>query len=314
MTTVIAFIICNNHLYHKFIVMNTKPQPREKLHLAIQRHYRKAKTLGKTATETWGEEEIHRFRIEVKKLRACLHLAGCTQTGIKASLPGRLEVFNRMIGIVRHLQLQRKGLENAAVRLRIDLPDTCSAALEGRIETAQAVIGQYLTLNSPLGKPRAEWHAPFYGRPIGRGVEAFVREKAEILSIGQELPDEDGLHILRKAIKDILYAWPCFPGVHAISTLPKKWRTREALKSCSDKLGQFHDTCMQLELLQDNYFLMSADSQTGCFLDEVRQLWRKDKEEKLEELRHLLLPVCGVNENPLAPSLLNGESYELHVD
>ena len=30
----------------------------QKIHLAIQRHYRRVKTLGKTVAETWAEEDI----------------------------------------------------------------------------------------------------------------------------------------------------------------------------------------------------------------------------------------------------------------
>jgi CHAD domain-containing protein len=79
----------------------------QKIHLAIQRHYRRVKTLGKTVAETWAEEDIHQFRVEVKKLRAFLRLAGSTHTGIKPRLPRRLHTFYSMVGIVRCLQLQR---------------------------------------------------------------------------------------------------------------------------------------------------------------------------------------------------------------
>jgi len=286
----------------------------QKIHLAIQGHHRKVKALGKTLAKTWGEEDIHQFRVEVKKLRAYLRLAGATHTGIKARLPGKLHAFYSMVGIIRCLQLQRKGLEAAAARLKKELPDTCSAFLEGRIEIAIAGVKEYLKLDSPLGKTRAEWHVPVRRHETARGIETFIRQRKDSMVPGAFLPDEAGLHIMRKAMKDILYAWPCFSG-DDILLLPEKWRSPDDLHSCTGLLGEFHDICIQLQLLQDTHFLLTADGQAGVLLEEVRQLWRKDREEKLEELRHILLPAAEAGkENPLAPRDLKAESYELHVD
>jgi len=286
----------------------------QKIHLAVQRHYRRAKTLARTVAETWGEEDIHQFRVEVKKLRACLRLAGATHTGIKARLPGKLHGFYSMVGIIRCLQLFRKGLEEGAARLKKELPDTCSARLEGRIETAVAVIKEYLKLNFPLGKPRAEWRVPVHGHGATRGIEAFIRDKRDSMLSDRILPDEEGLHAMRKAMKDILYAWSCFSG-DDILLLPEKWRSAGNLHACTDVLGEFHDICLQLQVLQDSHFLLSVDGEAGALLEKVRLLWLRDKEDKLEQLRHLLLPADEARvENPLAPGDLKAESYELHVD
>ncbi|HVU53820.1 MAG TPA: CHAD domain-containing protein [Puia sp.] len=287
----------------------------EKIHLAIQRHFHQAQTLGDTVMETWSEEDIHQFRVEVKKLRACLRLAAATHTGLKGRLPGRLRVFYSMTGMIRCLQLQRKGLEEAAARLNKELPDTCSAFLEGRIETAIAVSKVFLKLNSPLGKPRAEWQVAIHGRQAIKGIRAFIQERRDVMTPEATLPDEEKLHAIRKAMKDILYTWPCFPDDVAVPFLPEKWRSREVLNACTDILGEFHDICILLNLLQDALFIMSVNEQASDFLEEVRQLWRKDKEEILERLRHMLLSTAGTGrENPLAPGDLKAESYELHVD
>jgi CHAD domain-containing protein len=286
----------------------------QKIHLAIQRHYRRAKTLGGTMAETWGEEDIHQFRVEVKKLRALLSVAGATHTGLKPRLPRKLHTLYSMAGIVRCLQLQRKGLENAAARLKKELPDTCSAFLEGRIETAIAEIREYLKLNSPLGKLRAEWHVQIRRHEATRGIEAFIRQRSDIIVPGALLPEEEGLHAIRKAMKDILYAWPCFSD-NDILLLPEKWRSQAALHSCADLLGEFHDICTQQQLLQDSHFLLTADGPGHLRPEEIRQLWQQDKEENLEQLRNKLMPAAEAGEeNPLAPAHLNAESYELHID
>jgi len=195
-----------------------------------------------------------------------------------------------------------------------ELPDTCSAFLEGRIEIAIAGVKEYLKLNSPLGKTRAEWHVPVHRRETARGIEAFIRERKGVMIPGAVLPDEVGLHTMRKAMKDILYVWPCF-SKGDILLLPEKWRSLDNLHSCTGLLGEFYDICIRLQLLQDDHFLLTADGQAGAFLEEVRQLWRKDREEKLEQLRHLLLPAGEAGkENPFAPRDLKAASYELHVD
>jgi hypothetical protein len=112
-----------------------------------------------------------------------------------------------------------------------------------------------------------------------------------------------------------LYAWRCFSSDEILSYLPERWRSRDDVHSCTDRLGEFHDICILMRLMQDDHFLLSADGRAGTLLEEIRQLWRQDKEEKLEQLRQLLIPAGGDGkENPLGAGNLNTESYELHVD
>jgi CHAD domain-containing protein len=282
---------------------------------AIQRHYQRAKTLGKAAGKTWAEDDIHRFRVEVKKLRACLRLAGATRMGLDPRLPGKLRAFYDMVGVIRCLQLQRKGLVEAAVRMEMELPEICSSILDDRIQTAVAVGKAYLQLRAPLGKPRSEWQVPVHRHRAIVGVDAFLKAGKDDLLVGDVLPDEAGLHALRKVMKDILYTAPYFPEGNALSCLPTKFASKAALEMCVDKLGEFHDICLQLQLLKDNSSLAHVNSSVALFLEATRQLWQQDKAVKLGALRTLLLPFIETGqENPLSPSLLNAESFELHID
>jgi CHAD domain-containing protein len=289
--------------------------PTQKIHLAIQQHYARVKALGSKVGETWGEEAIHRFRVEVKKLRSCLRLAGATRTGLKSRLPRKLHTFYSMTGVVRNLQLQRKGMAEAALRLDKPLPSPCMAVLEGRIQTAITMVKEYMEVNNPLGHARAEWQVAIRRHEEARGITRFLEERRDNLMSGVPFPDEAGLHAIRKVMKDILHVWPCFPDKETVLLLPDSWRSKGKLYSCTRRLGEFHDSCIKLQLLQDIHFISAMEDNAQSLLEELRQLWFHDREEKREQLRHLLLPGWAPGkETSFGLGNLRTESYELHVD
>jgi hypothetical protein len=63
-----------------------------------------------SAIAYFDAEDIHAFRVEVKKLQAFLHLA---PKGVKVKLPTRLGQFYRLVGQIRNLQLQQQRIRDA---------------------------------------------------------------------------------------------------------------------------------------------------------------------------------------------------------
>jgi CHAD domain-containing protein len=295
--------------------------------LVIQHHFQKAKSLGKSLADKFEEEDIHNFRVEVKKLRAFLRLsASAPHAAVRARLARKLHAFYDMTGIIRVLQLQRNKLQEAALRLNQDIPLSCIAALDSRIDIATAMARLYLKLCAPLGKPSSRWHVPVSAHSLDRAAQTFIEERRKIILLppGAVLPPDGQLHQIRKAIKDILHVWPYLTNSVTGQSLATGLYPGETLQTCAAWLGDFHDICIQLELLKDRNFLLSTVPQANKFLEHAGQLWHQDKEEKLEQIRSILTPAAGtlsgqpdngsMTENPLAPVNLNAVSHELHVD
>lgn len=301
----------------------------ERLDVVIRRQYDKCRQTGKTLAKNFEMESIHIFRVQTKRLRALLRLAAaCGHSSVKPKLPGDLKIYYAMTGVIRNLQLQKKALDEAAIRLHQGPPAKCLAVLDDRISVAGNMIKRYLDTSRPLSKAKAQWHHPITSRAAGAAKEAFIAAKTRAFTLpgNASLPDDEQLHTIRKAIKDVLYGWPHFSKKDLERAIPNGLPARKHLEACTRLLGDLHDITVQLSLLRDKDFLLCTCPESAKFLEAAEQLWLRDKEALLEKIKELLLPETAdapavgddgedrKEENPLAAANLNAESYELHVD
>ena len=288
----------------------------------IRRHYRKVRAHGRNLAGNFSEENIHGFRLEVKKLRALLRMAAAADyASINPRLPQKLETFYTMTGLIRNLQLQRKGLAELAQRERLELPASCVAALGGRIDIAIALAGLFLKTGRPFGRAPGSWMASLPAPVADAAGREFLRRKMKLfpLPAREEIRDEEHLHMLRKALKDILYVWPYLSEKILRRAQSQGLYPKETIRNCAALLGEFRDVCIRLTLLQDEKFQLCAGPGARSFLETAGRVWRQDKETLLDKIGGILLPGEEAfdqesPENPLSPINLNAESYELHVD
>jgi CHAD domain-containing protein len=240
-----------------------------------------------------------------------------------ARLPRNLKVFYHMTGVIRTLQLQKIGLENAAVRLRQGAPASCLALLDDRITTAKRMIGEYLASRHPLGKPHPRWHSHIPPRMIGAAAEVFIIDKMKAMAAPDPsaMPGDEELHTIRKAKKDLLYAYSCLPDASLEEARSVGLPSRKDIQAQAQLLGDLHDIVIQLSLLKDKYFLLNTCPQSSRFLEAAQQLWLRDKQELLDKIKIQVLPAdppgnapAARGENPLGPLNLEQQSYELHVE
>ena len=290
----------------------------ERLDAGIRQQYVKCARLGKALIDNFAEENIHAFRVGVKRLRALLRLAASAEhSDITPRLPRNLRVYYHMTGIIRTLQLQKKALEEVAVRLHQGAPANCLALLDDRIGSTKRMIGEYLRIEEPWGHRLGRWAHPVTGVMAVAAEEAFIAGKITALGKkqGVALPDDEQLHALRKDIKDLLYAWPYLHGrIVEHAQEGKGLPGQKVLETCAGLLGDFHDVVLQLSLLQDKAFLLVTCPQSSKFLEAAQQCWLQDKLTLQDKLKAQLFHPGAAGENPLAPSNLNAVSYELHID
>lgn len=316
----------------------------QSLNAIIRRQYDRCLRLGKRLPETWALEEVHQFRVQVKRLRALLRLASSAKhSDFNARLPRNLKVYYRMTGVIRALQLQKIALEEAAVRLRQGAPASCLALLDDRIGMAKRMTGEYLASKDPLGKANPRWHSPIPPHMIGAAAEAFIIDKMKAMSLPDPsaMPGDEQLHAIRKAKKDLLYAWPCLPDASLEEAGSIGLPSRKDIRAQAQLLGDLHDIVIHLSLLKDKDFLLNTSPQSSRFLEAAQQLWLQDRQELLEKIKAQVFPAAPgptpaadsnevpeekalsqaevnpdqvIRENPLAPLNLEQQSYELHVE
>jgi len=265
----------------------------ERMDVVVRQQHEKCLQLGKALARSFGLEDIHAFRVETKRLRALLRLAAAAgRSPIKPKLPGDLKVYYAMTGVLRNLQLQKKALEAAAVRMHQGPPATCLAVLDDRIGMVGHMVQLYLGASDPLGRQKVRWHDHISVHAADAAKEAFIagKVKAFILPDGAGLPDDEQLHTIRKDMKDLLYAWPYFSKINIERGIPEGLPSREHLETCARVLGDFQDVIVQLSLLRDKEFLLCACPHSARFLEAAEQLWLGDKQVIKGKIKELLLP------------------------
>jgi len=146
-------------------------------------------------------DDIHAFRVDVKKLRAFLRLA---PKGVNVKLPTRLGQFYRLVGLIRNLQLQEQRIRDAFMNKGC-LPQSYLNLLA--IETATAIRRARKFAAGKLSMPAVERELllTFPGgltEDALRGFTGDADERSE--NPGENCPiDDDSLHSLRKCLKDL---------------------------------------------------------------------------------------------------------------
>jgi CHAD domain-containing protein len=273
----------------------------------IRRHYKNLTSISHVLSGKFAGEDVHAFRVEVKELRAMLKLAGSCRRGrgkpgrpgtVKLiMLPDRLHSFYGMTGIIRNLQLQRRSLSDFANKGPQELPASCGAVLDGRIATAISLAQLCLDQKQPFEKVDQllevlpERITAAAGRKfVRREMKSFLSLPDDHLSAANvnrafaRAADEERLHLFRKSLKDLLYAWPYLSKGAREEIRPMGFSSKKAVKLLAELLGDFRDTCLRLQLLQDNDFLFGSGPQSRDFLQAAGRSWIAEKELLLKKI------------------------------
>ncbi|GAB4091701.1 CHAD domain-containing protein [Flaviaesturariibacter terrae] len=192
--------------------------------------------------EEFAAEDIHQFRVEVKKLRAFVALCGA---GGEAARPLRIgkkmHAFYHAVGELRGLQIQEKTVLRLSAAFKSHVP-------YHYLENLQA---KQSLLKEEIRRQRCSWsHSGFWRRARrvlqenrkAPRAEGFLRstqlELRRLLTVAT--PGEEQLHELRKILKNLLYLWPLI-GPDIAECFPEKIISKESCLGLSDTLGAFQD-------------------------------------------------------------------------
>ena len=226
---------------------------------------------------TWlDSEDIHAFRVEIKKLRAFLHLIS---PGEKIKLPRRLHQFYRIAGKIRNIQLQQHRIREAFPDSS-NLPQTYLTLLSieaaNHIRQARNIAAEHLSF--PAEEQRLLWTLP--NRITGESVRSFTRDRVDWL---QTFSDpftpvgNDALHSLRKCLKDLIYNRR-FIQKEAVEILPFPDSAEDdTLDTLVGLLGQYQDLRTGLLLLRPCYVDQVPDPAERKVLETIRTQWENEK-------------------------------------
>lgn len=229
----------------------------------IHRHTRRLRLLSTKVAAGFSADSLHDFRVEAKKFRALLRLAGPDDR----HFPKGFRRLYKAAGEIRNLQLLRARISAFRADDGLGLPQDFFSHLDERLVAAKKEMGRRIETGGGLKKLSRRSISGLPLRLTGSRQAYFVDTRIRLSHPGNG-DNVTQLHALRKSLKDLVYVWPY---------LDNSARTRAAahfgrfpvIREHARLLGDFLDAAFQLRLLEDrDLFPGDLDLQ---ILHELRQ-------------------------------------------
>jgi len=269
----------------------------------ITSHFKKIDKLFHEIIIGFEIEDIHKFRTQIKKLRAFLHLLNMeVEEVLKIKITKKMKTFYGYIGIIRNLQLHLKNINSYFENSTDKIPKAYTATIEKEIEywkeNTKEVIDFHNNFYNDEEKITSELPDKLRKQSIKKFIQYMVYELHNKLI---RLNDDETLHSIRKLLKDILYNWTYVQPY--IAPLSPGLSQEEEIGSFIEMLGVFCDKYIGLTLIQ-KYNNDSAEDEEKIVLEEIIHTWSTEKQE-LKEI------ICSKLELlPIKPMIASSFSYK----
>jgi CHAD domain-containing protein len=247
------------------------------------------KTLDKLCHKILKEfdaDDIHDFRVEVKKLRAFLRLLDIKKEEDGSVIPKLLKTFYGHVGVIRNIQLSEQSLSKYITAHPGKNPEEYLKLLHDEKNYWEKEADKLMEDNN-FHNVKKEIIKKLPESLDKSSIEKFVHHKlTDLKKYLKDLSGDDALHSIRKGLKDLLYTWDYIKN-HA--DLPKAISGKEKLlKSFTITLGNFIDESMRLEFLQPLYLDKIKDDDEKSLLQKVEKEWGQEKRAHKRKLRRSL--------------------------
>ena len=238
----------------------------------VVNHY--GRTIQQLCREIPGEfkvDMIHDLRVAYKKLRAFIRLLQIEDR--KLQIPDDLKLIYRSCGTVRDLQLVLEKLEPDAA----DIPSFIKGLRHDLF-----LAKELLVLNiedTSVGRCIKELREALPSEINEGTVRQFVQQKiAAIHILLLALENEEELHGIRKALKDLVYVKKMLDEEQIIHYPFSEWRSDKKLLDLTTLLGDLNDCYIALSYFgEDRLAHMPAKEQ--IHLKKIKQQWTASKEQ-----------------------------------
>jgi len=264
----------------------------KEMEAVIEARFKKINHLLLRVVARFSTDDIHAFRVEIKKLKAFLSLLNSDLSGWQAParVPERLKRFYYLAGDICHLQLQQQYIRQAAKQRGYELPlaylDAIDGAIAEKINEAAELVQQYRSFD--IEKKHILDRLP------PRLDEAMVTKFAEskISTFWEELmreyPDDKSFHAVRKALKYLLYTWQ-YLGADTLVLVKGELAGKNSIKSLIIPLGNLQDASIGIGLFEKNNIDGVADENERMLLLDIEKQWRQEKLQIKEQIYEALL-------------------------
>lgn len=233
----------------------------------IFRHqYKKVLTSLHAMRPGYSPEAVHTFRVQVKKLRAFLHLLSTARPGHRAyKLPKKLKAAYTMAGRIRTYQLQA-----TMINAQQGLSDY-AAAIDAHILRLQAIANMQPYSLKKLKHALSQLGKSLPRKVSRRDMERFFRQCLQPLQ--NDPVSLHAIHPLRQGLKDLQYDLAVFEHDRPAHQGPAPALNAETLSTYTDLIGQYLDSHVYLQLIHSDRNIYPPAGTTWQRLQQLEKHW-----------------------------------------
>jgi len=239
-------------------------------------YYKKInKQLNKIAAD-FDPEQIHQFRVNYKKLRAFLRMISPqNKPANKLSISKKLKSCYHIAGLLRDLQLQQQHIIKAAKRDLIKSTPYLNLLRE-EMTRLKTELSEIISAN-PVAASELKTNKNIPGKFPSTKIRIYAYDKWQTVyeMVAAAHFTEQTLHTIRKNLKDLFYNLRRHKATwHKV--LSKHTSNKNLFNQLMDELGDFHDLCAGVSLLNSSW-LKKLNKQQQQLLIQVKKEWTKEK-------------------------------------
>jgi CHAD domain-containing protein len=244
---------------------------------------KRLKKIDKVSLQIQGHfetEDIHVFRVEIKKLRALLRLMGTDRVKRKKlTIPRHLKDLYRKLGAIRSLQLQQQNITAAVKKDHGAACETYLNLLNAKEAGKMIDAERLLTNRKAFRKDRRHISDVIPTKVSKSRINKFIKSTGSHLQklANEAILSDESLHMLRKLLKDLMYCWPYIKADIAVA-YPAFPSRMEDIQKVVDLLGDFHDIFMGIIQLESGYIYINNEGERESLLN-IRAEWQQKKDE-----------------------------------
>jgi len=242
-------------------------------------------------------EDIHDFRLEIKKLKAFFHLINMESgDGFSCRITKRMKTIYGYFAIIQNLQFQLREIQECPKNCNAGIPKGYEKMLDAELQFWKKLSKDYIDPGYDFSSDKKEISTLFPDKLTQKSIRTFIHYTLYELQSISGHSDDYSLDSARKFIEDLYYNYRFINPY--ISEQQTKLFDEKVLGECLRLFVDFRDKCMMIALLQ-TFEANKLDDSEKQLLKEMENDWRYEKKELknqlLTEFDSLQIKVINLN-------------------
>jgi CHAD domain-containing protein len=238
-------------------------------------------------------ENIHDFRVEIKKLKALIRLFSFSIRETSAcKFPKSLNKVYKSLGSLREWQIQKQRITKAAGEMHYVGTLDYKHKIDRKTDVCRRRVIELIRRLRDWKKNRDQIKNNCPEKSGPESISAFIQMKMHAIQDSLLSGDynDESMHDMRKKLKDVQYILSAAKKEEEI----KKHTARlKSVQSVSGNLGNFHDLCIALLMLKKEIKMLHKKTSEKKLLWKIRDNWYTEKvklrQQTIQSMQALIL-------------------------